>query len=62
MCFEPGNGYVETPVYWREDLVPGTTLSGPAILEEFGSTVPVHPGFDVRVDAFRNLIVTRSGS
>jgi N-methylhydantoinase A len=62
VCFEPGNGYVETPVYWREDLDPGTTLSGPAILEEFGSTVPVHPGFDVRVDAFRNLIVTRSGS
>ena len=29
------------------------------IIEEFGSTVPVHPGFTVRVDDYRNLIVTR---
>ena len=34
-------------------------VSGPVIIEEFGSTVPVHPGFQVRVDEFLNLIVTR---
>ena len=34
-------------------------MSGPVIIEEFGSTVPVHPGFQVRVDEFLNLIVTR---
>ena len=62
VCFEPEVGYVETPVYWREDLDPGATLTGPAILEEFGSTVPIHPGFDVRVDEYLNLIVTRSES
>ena len=38
---------------------PGTVLDGPVIIEEFGSTVPVHPGFTVRVDDYRNLIVTR---
>jgi len=59
VCFEPDDGYVETPLYRREDLGPGTTLTGPAILEEFGSTVPVHPGFTVRVDEYLNLIVTR---
>ncbi len=37
-------------------------MSGPAIIEEFGSTVPLHPGFDAEVDAFLNLIVTRSQS
>ena len=26
----------------------GDTIDGPAIIEEFGSTVPVHPGFTVR--------------
>ena len=28
-------------------------------IEEFGSTVPVHPGFAVRVDRLGNLVVTR---
>ena len=37
-------------------------LQGPAVIEEFGSTVPVHPGFDVRVDAWGNLVITRGGS
>ena len=32
---------------------PATPSPGPAIVEEFGSTVPVHPGFAVRVDAYR---------
>ncbi len=59
VCFEPADGYVETPVYWRDDLDPGSTVTGPAIIEEFGSTVPLHPGFTARVDAYRNLIVTR---
>ena len=59
VCFEPGDGYVETPLHWRPDLAPGTVLDGPVIIEEFGSTVPVHPGFTVRVDDYRNLIVTR---
>ena len=35
---------------WRTDLAPGTAVEGPAILEEFGSTVPLHPGFTARID------------
>ncbi|MGB0102096.1 MAG: hydantoinase/oxoprolinase family protein [Nocardioides sp.] len=60
VCFDASQGYVDTPVLWRTDLPPGTTIEGPVIIEEFGSTVPVHPGFGVRVDEFLNLIVTRS--
>ena len=45
------------PVYWRPDLAPGDVLQGPAILEEFGSTVPLHPGFEARVDAYSNLLL-----
>ena len=44
----------------RSDLSAGAQLSGPVIIEQFGSTVPEHPGFAVRVDEFLNLIVTRS--
>jgi N-methylhydantoinase A len=46
-------------VYWRPDLAPGQSVTGPAIIEEFGSTVPLHPGFTGRIDAYRNIIVTR---
>jgi N-methylhydantoinase A len=53
---------VSTPIYWRDSLAPGDRLVGPAIIEEFGSTVPIHPGFEVRVDAFGNLIVTKEPS
>ncbi len=59
VCFEPTDGYVDTPVLWREDLPPGTVVTGPAIIEEFGSTVPLHPGFTARIDEHLNVIVTR---
>ncbi len=59
VCFDPDQGYVETPLLWRPDLGPGTVVDGPAIVEEFGSTVPLHPGFTARVDDFANLIVTK---
>jgi N-methylhydantoinase A len=62
VCFDADAGHVTTDVYWRPDLRAGDTFSGPAIVEEFGSTVPVHPGFTVRVDAFGNLVVTKEGS
>ncbi|UPK74016.1 hydantoinase/oxoprolinase family protein [Nocardioidaceae bacterium SCSIO 66511] len=59
VCFDAEDGYVETPVYWRADLAPGNELRGPVIIEEFGSTAPIHPGFVARIDAYRNIIVTR---
>jgi N-methylhydantoinase A len=53
--------WAETPVYWRADLGPDDVVDGPAVVEEFGSTVPVHPGFTATVDRFGNLVV-RKGS
>jgi N-methylhydantoinase A len=60
VCFDADLGYVDTDVWWRPDLLAGDTIEGPAIIEEFGSTVPVHPGFVVRVDTLGNLVITRS--
>ncbi|QGN56569.1 hydantoinase/oxoprolinase family protein [Nostocoides sp. HKS02] len=59
VCFDAELAYADTPVYWRPDLRSGDTLQGPAVIEEFGSTVPVHPGFTVRVDALGNLVITK---
>ncbi|MQA86177.1 MAG: hydantoinase/oxoprolinase family protein [Streptosporangiales bacterium] len=52
--------WVDTPVYRRPELAPGDALHGPAIVEEFGSTIPLHAGFTARVDPYRNLMVARS--
>ncbi|WAX57287.1 hydantoinase/oxoprolinase family protein [Jatrophihabitans cynanchi] len=57
VCFAAADGYMDADVYWRPDLQPGDTIAGPAVIEEYGSTVPVHPGFAVRVDSFGNLLV-----
>jgi N-methylhydantoinase A len=51
--------WVDTPTYNRPDLGPGDVVPGPAIIEEFGSTVPVHPGFAVTVDPHGNLLLTK---
>ncbi len=62
VCFDPTDGYVETPLLWRTDLAPGSVVAGPAIIEEFGSTVPLHPGFTARIDDFGNIIVTKGAN
>ena len=41
---------------------PATSCTGPAIIEEFGSTVPVHPGFAATVDAYGNLLLTKESA
>jgi N-methylhydantoinase A len=51
--------YLDTPVYRRPDLAPGDAVAGPAVIEEYGSTVPLHPGFTATVDALGNLVVTK---
>ena len=60
VCFDPDDGYVDTPLLWRTDLAAGSVVEGPAIIEEFGSTVPLHPGFGARVDDFANIIISRA--
>ncbi|HEY9496905.1 MAG TPA: hydantoinase/oxoprolinase family protein [Intrasporangium sp.] len=62
VCFDATDGYVDTGVWWRPDLRAGDTIEGPAIIEEFGSTVPVHPGFVLSVDDLGNLVLTKSAA
>ncbi|MEQ3551025.1 hydantoinase/oxoprolinase family protein [Pseudonocardia nematodicida] len=62
VCFDAADGFVDTPVHRRDDLVPGAVVDGPAIVEEFGSTVPLHPGFTARVDSRLNILVTRKAT
>jgi N-methylhydantoinase A len=52
-------GWEDAGVYDRDRLGAGDVVEGPAIIEEFGSTVPVHPGFHAEVDRHGNLLLTR---
>ena len=45
----PGSGRVEAPVYAREELAPGATLAGPALVLEDTGSVVLDPGFVLRV-------------
>jgi N-methylhydantoinase A len=58
-CFDPSHGFVDTAIYRRDDLSPGELIVGPAVVEEYGATVPLPPGFQAEVDRFGNLVVTR---
>lgn len=56
--FFPGEqGQRVVPVFDRYLLPPGTSLSGPAIIEEKESTTVAGPGSQIHVDAFGNLII-----
>jgi N-methylhydantoinase A len=52
--------WVDAAVYDRSLLRAGDEVRGPAVLEEFSSTVPLHPGFAARVDRHGNLTIRRS--
>jgi N-methylhydantoinase A len=46
-----------TPIYDGAKLTPGNFIAGPAIIEQWGTTVVVYPGHECLIDAFGNVIV-----
>jgi N-methylhydantoinase A/oxoprolinase/acetone carboxylase beta subunit len=54
--FPEARGYADTPVYDRYELAAGTSLTGPAIVEERESTTVLPPGVTATVDEYANLI------
>lgn len=57
--FETSERFDPCPVYARASLPFGTTLRGPAILEQMDTTTVVPPDFQVACDAWGNLILTQ---
>jgi len=51
-------GAHEADVYVGELLEPGMSFDGPAIVETRGSTVVVHPGNELTVDEYGNLVIS----
>jgi N-methylhydantoinase A len=55
-----GRGYADTPVFRGAELVPGSEVSGPAIIEETFTTIVVYPGWRARVDDAGDYLLQRA--
>lgn len=54
-------GKHEADIYDGDKLMPGMEFDGPAIVEDSGTTIVIHPGNKVSVDAFRNIHIVLEG-
>jgi N-methylhydantoinase A len=54
-----GSEWLETPVWDRDRLGPGSTISGPAIVELREATCVVRPGWEGRVDPTGTIVLER---
>jgi len=51
------SGWQETPIYHRDNLLPGAEFDGPAIVEQLDTTTVIEPDCNVIVDSDGNLVV-----
>ncbi|MEX0872023.1 MAG: hydantoinase B/oxoprolinase family protein [Aquisalimonadaceae bacterium] len=57
--FMAGDCHPATAVYDREQMQPGDTVDGPAIIREPVSTIVVEPGWQVRVNRKNHIVMER---
>jgi len=55
--FWRATGWVDVPLYRRSELALDQRITGPAIIEEYGSTIVMPPGWSLHTDRYRNLIL-----
>ncbi len=58
VCFFGPDGTFDTPVYTRDQFVPGSTARGPAIVDQMDTTVVIYPDQRVQTDQLGNLVIT----
>ena len=49
----------DAAILWREGLMPGASVAGPAVIEALDSTIVVPPGWVARVAEHGFLRITR---
>ena len=59
VCFGRDQEFAPAAIFARPDLLAGDVITGPAVIEEYGATVPLHPGFSAVVDEQGNLRISR---
>jgi N-methylhydantoinase A len=53
------DGWLDAAIVDRSRLCAGDRVEGPAVVEEYSSTIPMHPGFVAEVDQYGNLVIGR---
>ena len=56
------HGWVDTPVYERDELAAGTSFEGPAIINQLDSTTVVPPATRAEIDEWLNIRIYLEGS
>ncbi len=56
------DGWLETPLYWRDFLPPEAVIDGPAIVEQMDTTIIIEPGDRAEQDHDGNLIILIGGA
>ena len=56
-CLDSTAGLENVPVFRRDELPVGFTLTGPAIIEQDDTTTLVYPGHHARIDGYRNILI-----
>jgi N-methylhydantoinase A len=60
--FKEAGGICDCPIYDRYALLDGNQIPGPAIVEEYDSTVVIHPGYSASVDQAGNILIEEAGT
>lgn len=52
-------GWIDVPLFRRAELALDQQIAGPAIVEEYGSTIVMPPNWSLHTDRYHNLILVR---
>ena len=55
-----GGHWHAAPVHRRQNLAPGTTATGPALIIEANQTIVIEPGWQAMITAQNNILLTRA--
>ena len=57
---DPDSGeFSDVAIYARDALAPGAHFEGPAVIAEDDTSTVVSPNFDVTIDRFGSIVLTR---
>jgi N-methylhydantoinase A len=54
-----GDGWMNTPIYARNKLKAGAKIEGPAVIEDYDTTIVVPPNYTALVDGYSNIRIVR---
>ncbi len=62
MFWPEATAWVETAILAGDQLMPGDTVEGPALIERLGTTVAIPPRTLATVDPHRNIVLSFIGA